>query len=484
MSDLSIKTTKGMLWSLAQNLGLQSIQLVISIILARLLLPAQFGLIGMLTIFIVFAQNLLDSGFGLALIQKKDASQLDNCSVFYFNLLVGMAMTGLLCLAAPLIAAFFRQPILIPLTRFFSLIILINAFCLVPSALLRKRMDFKALLIVSLVSVVISGGVGVVMALRGFGVWSLVVQSVLNTLVNAILLWKVGRWHPQRIFSLISLKTLFSFGSRMMITSVLESIFQNIYQPLIGKLYSASDVGYYARAQSLKSVAISPAGSVMWTVMVPALSSIQDDNPRIKQAIRKTMIFAALFQFPLMIGMMVMAGPTILLLLTDRWAPSILYFQLLSLAGLSYPFQVLNLNVLVAIGRSDLFLKIDIARMILVILAIAICYHWGILALIIGQVVTSIISDLFLNSYYSKRLINYSIGQQVLDTYPFFLMALGMGVIMYLIGIIISPLFMRLLAQFFVGVIVYLGLNYILCRSVFYEVMDLAKQLIQMPIRS
>jgi teichuronic acid exporter len=479
VSELYLKTSRGMLWSLIQNIGLQVIQFLISILLARLLLPAEFGLIGMLTIFIVMAQLLLDGGFGLALIQKKNASQIDNCSILYFNLLVGVVLAGMICIAAPLIATFFKQPVLIPLTRFLSLIIILNAFYLVPSALLKKRMEFKILLLISLISVVISGGVGIVLALEGVGVWSLAVQSVLNSLISAILTWRASKWRPSWIYSSESLKSMFSFGSRMLVTQILEAIFQNIYQPLIGKLYSIADVGYYTRAQSMKSVAISPASSALWNVMVPALSSIQDDPARLRQAVQKTMIYALFFQFPLMIGLIIVAHPLITLLLTDRWATSIIYFQLFCIVGLFYPFQVLNLNILVVVGRSDLYLRLDIIRRILVILALIITYRYGILALIYGQVVTSFFSDFLMNSYYSKRLIGYSLAQQILDAYPFFLMSLGMGASMYLIGPIISPLLPRLLAQFFVGVAIYMGLNYIFRRPVLVEIMLLARQVIQ-----
>jgi teichuronic acid exporter len=483
MSELSIKTSRGMLWSLAENFGLQAFQFLISILLARLLLPADYGLIGMLTIFVITAQLLLDGGFGLALIQKKDASQVDNCSIFYFNLMIGVVLAGLLCLAAPLIAGFFNKPILTPLTRFLSLILIFKSFSLVPQTLLTKRMEFKTLFLVSLISVSISGGVGVVLALKGAGVWSLTVQTVLNTLIGAVLLWPFAHWRPSWIFSGTSLRSMFSFGSRMLISQILEAIFQNIYQPLIGKLYSVADVGYYTRAQSMQNVAVQPASAVLWRVLVPALSSIQDDLPRLKQAVRKTLVYAVFFQFPLMIGLIVVASPLIILLLTDRWAPSIFYFQLFCIIGFFYPFNVMNLDVLLVTGRSDLFFRLDIIRRVLVVVAIAITYRWGINALIYGQAATSIFTNFFY-SYYSKRLIDYSLSQQVLDAYPFALMSLGMGAGMYLLGTVISPALPKLLAQTMVGVAIYLGFNLILKRSVLTEIMTLARQMLHMPVRS
>ena len=360
------------------------------------------------------------------MIQKKDASHLDTCSVFYFNLVVGILMTALLYGAAPLISQFYGEPLLTPLTRFLSLNILINAFGLVPSTILTKRIDFKALFKVSLVSMVISGIVGVGLAVKGVGVWSLAVQSVLATLIRAMLLWQASHWRPSLIFSRVSLASLFSFGSRMMLSGLLDTFFLNIYQPLIGKLYSAADVGYYVRAQTLQAAAVQPTGSTLGRVMFPALSPIQDDAARLKRAVRKILTTTLFFQFPLMIGLIVVAGTLITLLLTDRWAPSIKYFQLFCIAGLFYPLHVINLTVLQVIGRSDLFFRLEVVKKALVLLAIAITYRWGITAMLWGQVATAAVAYL-LNSYYTNRFIGYSTAQQIRDGLPFLLMSILMG---------------------------------------------------------
>lgn len=479
-SDLATKATRGMFWSLAENFGLQAVQLVVSIVLARLLLPEQFGLIGMLALFMALAQSLLDSGFGSALIQKKEVTRVDACSVFYFNLLVGLLLTALLWAAAPLVSRFFGEPVLTPLTRALSLNLFINAFALVPTALLTRRMDFKALLKVSFFAVGISGGVAIGLALRGFGVWSLAVQAVLAALLNAVLLWLVSRWRPSLLFSRISLATMFSFGSRMLLSGLLDTFFRNIYQPLIGRLYSAADVGYYVRAQTLQASAIQPAGSALGRVLFPALSPFQDDRARMRYAVRKAMTTAAFFHFPLMIGLIAVADALLRLLLTDRWAPSIPYFQLFCVIGLLYPLHLINLTVLTATGRSDLFLRLELIKKVLVLLAIAITHRWGITALLCGQIATSLLAY-GLNSYYSGPLIGYPTRRQLRDIIPFMLMALLMGGAMLWVGAQIDSLLPRLAAQTATGMLVYLVLSYLVSRAMLVDVLHLARRAVHAP---
>lgn len=480
MSELAIKTTKGMFWSLVENFGLQAVQFLVSIILARLLYPEQFGLIGMLALFIGLAQSLVNSGFGSALIQKKDANHLDACSIFYFNLLMSVALTGLLFLCAPLIAQFYGEPILTTLTRLLSLNVIISAFGLVPAVLLIKRMDFKALVKVSFVSVGVSGVLGGALAVNGMGVWSLAIMSLAGTLIRAVLLWHSSRWRPAWAFDLNSLKTMFPFGSRMLVYGLLETFFQNIYYPLFGRFYSAAVVGYYARAQSMQASFVQPSVYALSRVMFPALAPLQDDLVRLRQAYRKIMTTVVFFHFPLMIGLVVVAGPLITLLMTERWAPSIPLFQLLCVEGLLWPLNELNLNSLKAIGRSDLLLRLDVIRRLLIVLAIAGTFSLGISAVLYGQIIVSILVFV-LYSHFSGRLIGYSTGPQIRDFYVYLLMALVMGIAMYLVGGAINLPFPKLLVQTAVGVVVYLGLSYLTVRLVLIDLLHLVKNLVREP---
>lgn len=482
-SDISIKATRGLLWSMAENLGLQFVQFVFSILLARLLLPEQFGLIGMLTIFILLAQSLLDSGFGLALIQKKDASHLDACSVFYFNLLIGSMLTITLWLGAPLIARFYAQPLLTQLTRFLSPIIIINAFRLVPTAILTKQMDFRAIFKANLSAVIISGVVGTAMAFLGYGVWSLAAQSMLDLLIRMLFVWRISLWRPAWIFSIPSLKTMFSFGSRMLFSGLLDTFFNNIYQLFIGKVYSSADLGYYARAQGMHSMVVQTTGGALGRVIFPALVPIQDDKPRLKSAYRKIMTTAVFFHFPLIIGLAAVAQPLIILLMTDRWAPSIPYFQLFCLVGLAWPLHVLNLNILQVTGRSDLFFRLEIAKKLLIVLALIITFRFGITGLLYGQIASSI-GSYILNSYYSGKLIGYSTAQQIRDVYPFLLMSVVMGILMYFVGDAVHPMFLKLVAQVGTGLALYFIASLFLGQSIIREVFRLFRNVlsVQSPI--
>ena len=318
--SLKYKTIRALTWSFLEVIGRQGVQFVIGIVLARLLFPEQYGLIGMLTIFMAVARSLLDSGFGAALIQKSEPTLIDTCSIFYFNIVVGLAAAGLLCLIAPWIASFYNQPILVPLTRAMSLIIVVNSFGLIQRAILSKQINFKAQTKVSLISGSLSGIVGVVFATAGFGVWSLVVQQVSSSLFSTVCLWLVSPWRPRLIFSFNALKDMFGFGSRLLVSGVLNHIFDNIYLLVIGKLFSAADLGIFTRAQNLQELPSQTLSGMVGRVTFPVFSSIQDDPIRLKRGLKKALTLLVLVNFPMMIGMVVIARPLVVLLLTQKFA--------------------------------------------------------------------------------------------------------------------------------------------------------------------
>ena len=477
-SEFSIKASRGMVWSLAENVGLQLMRFVVSIILARLLLPEQFGLIGMLTFFMALAQSFLDSGFGSALIQKKDANGIDASSVFYFNLTIGVILTLGLWFAAPWIANFYEQTVLISLTRFLSLNIFLNAFRLVPFAILTKRMDFKAIFKISLIAVFFSGSVSIGLALKGFGVWSLAVQSLLDTLIRLILMWIASRWRPERVMNLHSLGTMFSYGSRLLISGLLDTIFNNVYQLFIGKVYSAADLGYYSRAQSMQMVVVQPTGAALGRVIFPALVPFQDDKVRLKQAYNKIMNMAVFLHFPLIVGLIIVAEPLINLLMTTRWASSIPYFQLFCLVSMLWPLHVLNLNILQVTGKSDLFLRLEVAKKSLVVIAIFFTYRYGIQALLWGQVVTSV-AAYFLNSRVAGEVLGYSTFQQIREFSPYLIMSLVMGVVIYFLGTQIESDLLKISVQFSAGVLAYIALNMIFKRSILIDLLQFSRNILQ-----
>jgi len=463
--SLRQKTIHALFWSFLERMGQQGIQFFISIILARLLLPEEFGLIAMLTIFMAIAQSFINSGFGQALIQKQDVTHIDECSIFYFNIFVGILAAACLCLAAPRIAAFYNQPLLTPLTYALSLNLIINAFGLVQTTLLTKHIDFKTQLKVSMIATMLSGTIGVTMAYKGFGVWSLVVQSLTSTLFRTILLWFFNTWRPSLIFSLTSLRTMFAFGSRLLASGLLDTLFTNIYLVVIGKLFSPVSLGFYTRAKGLQQLPVSNLSSIISRVTFPVFSSMQDDKPRLKRGVRKALTMLVMINFPLMVGLAVVAKPLVIVLLTEKWLPCVPYLQLLCAVGMLYPLHVINLNVLNAQGRSDLFFRLEIFKKVFITVSILATYRWGIEAMLLGQIVTSCIAY-YLNSYYSGKILKYPIFEQIKDLFPYLAASVVMGSFIWILGKYMSmgP-GLILVAQIVAGILSY----FIFCSVMRFE---------------
>lgn len=449
-----------MVWSVSERISLQVMHMLISIILARLLDPSEFGLLGMLAIFTSIAQSVLDSGFGSALIQKKDATQTDSSSIFYFNLLIGIFLASIFFFSAPLIADFYQQPILKPITRVLSLNMIINAFSLVQLSILRKKMDFKNHFIVSMIAVLFSGIAGILAALNGLGVWSLVIQTLSHSLAQASALWILSKWRPIGQFSLESLKTMFSFGSRLLVAGIIETVFKNLYQTFIGKVYSPSDVGYYSRASTMESAASVATSMALGTVVFSAFSPYQDDDTTLRKVHSKTIKMSMFVLMPVMIGLIAIAEPLFLFLLTEKWADSIPYFQLLSVIGLLFPIVVQNYNLLRIKGRTDLHLRLEIFKYIITVIAIAITYKHGIIALIYGQIAVAVISH-FVVSYFVGRLVDYTLIDQLKALYPQGVISLIMGGSIYFVGNSLNTDSNLLIfsTQIVLGVIIYFLLN-------------------------
>ncbi len=480
MADsLKSKTLHALSWSFFESVGVRGVQFIVGIVLARLLMPAQFGLIGMLTIFMAIAQSFLDSGFGAALIQKRNATQTDTSSIFYFNIVIGLVAAGLLCVVAPWIAAFYNQPILTPLTRVLSLTIVINSFGLVQNTILTRQINFKTLTKVSLIAGVLSGIIGISAAAAGFGVWSLVVQQISSTFFRTVFLWFLKTWRPALTFSLNSLREMFGFGSRVLASGLLNTIFDNIYLLVIGKLFSATELGFFTRAKSLAEL---PSNHLTWMVgrvTFPVFSTIQDDPARLKRGLKKALTTLVLVNFPLMIELLVTARPLVLVLLTEKWAPCIPYLRLLCIVCLLFPLNWINMNVLFAMGRSDLCLRLEVIKKVLIVINIAVTWRWGIEALIYGQIALTIFSY-YLNSYYNGKLINYPIKEQLLDLFTYLITAILMGLVVYGVGYLPFPnIWSLLLIQVSTGFIVYIGLCRLFRLPAFLEMWQIGWRKVQ-----
>jgi teichuronic acid exporter len=469
VTNLKAQALHAVFWSFLQRVGQQGIQFVIALILARLLLPTQFGLVGMLTIFMELARVFIDSGFGAALVQRQETTGVEESSMFYFNVLVGLLAAGLLCAASPWIARFYGQPILVPLTCALSVTLVLHSLAAVQTALLTKRIDFKTLLKVSMSASALSGTIGIVMALRGCGVWSLVGQYIAASFFRTLLLWRLNTWRPRLVFHLAALRVLFRFGSCLLASSLLNTFFENIYLVVIGRLFAPAQLGLYSGARRIQRMATLNITGVVTQVAFPVFAMIQDDPVRLKRSMRKAMATLALVNFPVMAGLALTARPLVYVLLTEKWAACIPWMQLLCVAGLLYPFQSLHLNVLKAQGRSDLLFMLEIIKKVLVVILIVATYRWGVTGLIWGQVIMSGFGY-YINSYYTSRLIHYRLWEQLADLAPYaavtVLMALGLHAVQLL------PLAgdkLLLSVMVLLGILLYVLLSYAFHLSAFLE---------------
>lgn len=476
MSDnLKNKTLHALFWSAAERISLQAIQFVVSIILARLLLPEEFGLIAMLVIFIAIADAFINSGFGQALIQKKEATHIDECSIFYFNVILGFLFAGLMSLAAPWIANFYNQSQLILIIYALSFNLIFSSLGLIQVTLFSKHLNFKVQQKVSFISAIGSGTIGVTMALNGFGVWSLVIMQLSNTMFRTSLLWLFSTWRPSWVFSLDALRSMFGFGSRIFLVGLLNALFVNIYSLVIAKLFSPMALGFYTRAESLQRLPVLTIAGVINQVTFPMFSSIQDDKPRLKRALSKALNMTNLIVFPMMVGLAIVAKSFILVLLTEKWLPSVPYLQLFCVIGMLYPIQAINLSVLNAQGRSDLFLRVQIFLYVLITINIFITYSWGIIAMIYGQIVVSSLGC-YLCTYYTQKLLDYSIIEQIIGLIPSLALSGLMGIGVYALQYAsITDELVLLIAQIITGIVIYTGLCYMFRISSFIEIIKLIK---------
>lgn len=456
MPNFKQKAVKGLLWSSIERFSAQGIQFILGIILARLLLPEDYGLIGMLAIFLAVSVTFIDSGFSTALIQKKDRDEKDFSTVFYFNIAVASVFYLLLFFTAPLIANFYNQPTLVALTRVIGLTVVINSFAVVQRAKFTIIIDFKTQTKASIASVIISGIVGIYLAYTDYGVWALVVQALIRAILNVVILWYYSKWLPYNGFHFDRFKSLFSFGSKLLASGLINTVYDNIYLIIIGKVFSADSLGFYTRAKQFNDFPSSNITGILQRVTFPLLSQLQDDDDRLKDTYRKMIKLSALIVFPLMIGLAALADPLIRLVLTEKWIDTVWMLQLLCFAGMWYPIHALNLNILNVKGRSDLFLRLEIIKKAIITIVLIISVPFGIEAMIIGQIVTSYIA-LIINTYYTKRIIAYGLLQQMGDLLKVLLLSFTMGIVIYFTIHFIEASILKLLFGFFEGSIFFVG---------------------------
>ncbi|MDL2314906.1 lipopolysaccharide biosynthesis protein [Bacteroidales bacterium OttesenSCG-928-C19] len=423
MSSIKNKAVKGVKWSIIDNIANSGITFLVGIILARILTPHEFGLIGIITIFISIANTIIDGGFSTALIRKPDSTNEDYNTVFYCNLGISIFLTLIFCLSATSIANFYEEPKLISVIYGMSSLLIINAFTLIQRTLLIKKIDFKTQAKISLSSSIVSGFIGIALALFGFGVWSLVFQQISRQLIVSVSLWIKSLWKPSFLFSKKSFDELFHFGSKILIADIINTFFRNIFLALVGKFYSTEKLGQYTKAEQFKSIFANNLTLLIQKVSFPSLSSIQNEKERLTFAFRKLIIYTSIITFAGVLSLGAIAKPLILVLIGEQWLEAVEYLQIICFYGILYPLSVLNLNMLKIIGKSNLILKQEFIKKLLLIPVLVVGYFFDFKYMLWAHVIYFYI-EFFFNSFYSERFFNYGTWKQIKDLFPIFILSL------------------------------------------------------------
>lgn len=469
MQNASLKLTaiKGAVWSAVDKFAIQFGQFIVSIVLARILLPEDFGVIGMLTIFIALSQTFVESGLGTGLIQRQDRTDIDFSTVFVFNLAVSSFFYALLFFSAPYISTFFQQSQLIDLLRVLGLILIFNAFAVVQRTKLTIAIDFKSIAKSNVIGMIIGGICGVVTAINGYGVWSLVIQNLTGTFATSLSLWFLGNWAPSVNFSKKSFRSLFGYGSKLLMAGLYAQILNNIYMICLGKFYLPASLGYYTRAKSFADLSAGIIVSVIQQATFPILTTVQNDIERLVSIYRRMIRMSAFFIIPLMTLIALLAKPIVILLLTEKWISLIPFLQWIVFARIFFPMSAINMNLLNAVGRSDLFLKVDLSKLPLTILALIITIPLGLKAIIIGHVITSALSFL-INAYLPGKFYGYGAIEQLKDMIPVFIATIGMTIPVFVMLFFINNLVIQLFLGCIIGGVTYLSI----CRVLKLEELE------------
>ncbi len=450
-----------MAWSAIERFALMGIQFVIQIILARLLVPADYGVIGMLAVFLAIAQTFVDSGFGKALIQNQQRTERDFATMFIFNIVVACIFYGILFVSAPLIAAFYEMPILVPVTRVIALSMIINAFAAVHRAKLEIEVNFKTQAKATIAASLFSGAVGIAMAYAGYGVWALVTQTLVSAGTQVVLFWLLLRWVPRYFFSWESFRPMFRFGSRLVAASLLHTIYANLYSIFIGKIYSAASLGFYTKANTLAGLPSQIGEGILSRVTFPVLAQVQDDDQRLKHIYGKYLRFSTSLLTPLMLGICAVAKPLILVLIGEKWLPCVPFLQVLCLSWMCNPIIMVNLNLIYVKGRTDLVLRLEIVKKITATLIMFCGLPFGVLGLCIARAVYNQIA-IFLNTYYTGKFLKMTYWAQIREVAPIYLTSGMMCAVAWAVTLLFENNWLALFAGTLAGAIFYLTVSYFL----------------------
>jgi O-antigen/teichoic acid export membrane protein len=482
MHNTSLKSiaTKGIFWSAVDKFAVQIGQFVVSVVLARILLPEDFGLIGMLAIFIALSQTFIESGLGLALIQRQERSDIDFSTLFVFNLAVSGFFYLALFFSAPFISSFFGQPRLTDLTRILGLTLFLNAFAIVQRTKLTIGIDFKSIAKSNVIGMIAGGLCGIIAALNGYGVWSLVIQMLIGSFASSVSLWFLSNWFPSIAFSKKSFKSLFGYGSKLLAAGLYAQLLNNVYNICLGKFYSTASLGYYTRAKSFADISAGTVVSILQQATFPILTKVQNDKEKLVSIYSRMIRMSAFLIIPLMTLIALLAKPIVILLLTEKWISLIPLLQWMVFARIFLPMSAINMNLLNAIGRSDLYLKVDLSKLPLTVIAMLITIPLGVKAIIIGHVVTSAISFI-INTYLPGKYYGYGAVNQLKDMLPVFVATIGMAISVFAVSCFIDNLILQLLLGATLGLVTYLLICWLLKLEELKEIWELFLNLKKRP---
>ena len=450
------KVISNLIWRFAERCGAQAVTFIVSVVLARLLDPSTYGTVALITVFITIAQVFVDSGLGNSLIQKKDADDIDFSTVFYTNMAFCVALYALIFFAAPGIAAFYEMPDIVPYIRVLSITILVSGLKNVQQAYVSRHMIFKKFFFSTLGGTIAAGVIGVIMALRGAGVWALVAQQVINVTIDTCILWITVRWRPKAVFSWERLKRLYSFGWKLLASALLDTVYRELNSLVIGKLYSSSDLAYFNQADKFPKLIITNINTSIDSVLLPTLSDVQDEKEQLKALTSGAIKLSCFILTPVMIGMAAVAEPMVRIVLTDKWLPCANMLRIFCFIYLMYPIHTANLNAIKAVGRSDIFLRLEIIKKVVGLVILAVSMWFGVEAMAWSFLLSGVVS-LMINAWPNKELLGYGYREQLRDVLPALMSSAVMGILVYMIGKALGSSLPVLVLQVLAGAVIYVA---------------------------
>lgn len=469
-----MKVFSNFIWRFAERCGAQLVTFIVSIVLARILTPSDYGTIALVTVFTTILQVFIDSGLSTALIQKKDADDLDFSSVFYFNFVICIILYLIMFVSAPFIADFYKDSSLVSIVRVISLTLVISGVKGVQQSYVSRHMLFKRFFFSTLGGTIFSAVLGIIMAYAGFGVWAIVFQQLSNNAIDTLILWITVKWRPIKKFSWSRLKNLLSFGWKMLASSLLDTVYNNLRNMIIGKLYTSADLAFYNQGDKFPKLIVTNINTSIDSVLLPTMSNEQDNHVRVKDMTRRAIKISTYIMTPLMIGLAFCAKPIVQIVLTDKWLPCVPYLQIFCISYLFWPIHTANLNAIKAMGRSDLFLKLEVIKKFIGMILLLITMNISVMAMAYSLLISGLISQV-INSWPNRYLLKYSYIDQIKDILPNIVMALIMGVFVYFINYLDLSVLVSLMVQIILGGIIYLALSIFTKNDSFIYLINILK---------